>query len=260
MYNTLTIKTDTRGVCTVTLDRPEKRNALSGEVIEELHQCAGHIASDTSVRVVVLQGAEGHFCAGGDLGWMKAQIQADSATRGREAGKLAHMLFAWNSLPKPVIGKIEGSAFGGGVGLACICDVAVAAQSAKFGLTETKLGLIPATIGPYVIARLGEGVARRIFMSSRVFGAEEAANLGVVASVADDLDAAIEAEVKPYLICAPGAVAEAKALARHLGGAPGEAEITQSINALVTRWESRESAEGIAAFFEKRKADWVTGD
>jgi methylglutaconyl-CoA hydratase len=230
---------------------------MSGEMIAELHRAATQLAGDDAVRMIVVQGAGGHFCAGGDLEWMKAQIGADGATRAREAGKLARMLFAWNSLPKPVIGRIEGSAFGGGVGLACVCDVAVADVNAKFGLTETKLGLIPATIGPYVVARMGEGRARRVFMSSRMFDASEACELGVVAHVTDDLDAAIEAEIKPYLICAPGAIAEAKALALHLGGAPGEAEIAHSINALVTRWESAESGEGIAAFFEKRKAEWV---
>ena len=142
--------------------------------------------------------------------------------------------------------------------MACVCDVAVAHPEAKFGLTETRLGLIPATIGPYVIARLGEGRARRVFMSSRIFGAQEACDLGVVARVSETLDTAIEAEIAPYLLCAPGAVAEAKALALQLGGAPGQAGIDRSIQALVTRWESSESAEGIAAFFEKRKAQWMT--
>ncbi|WP_394196272.1 crotonase/enoyl-CoA hydratase family protein [Litoreibacter albidus] len=257
MYNTLLVETDARGVATVTLNRPEKRNAMSGEMIAELTACAATLGADGGVRAVVLRGAGALFCAGGDLNWMRAQIDADGATRGREAGKLAAMLGAWNALPKPVIGRIEGAAFGGGVGLACVCDVAIAATDAKFGLTETKLGLIPATIGPYVIARMGEGNARRVFMSSRVFGAEEARDLGVVARVSDDLDAAVEAEITPYLACAPGAVAEAKALALHLGGAPGQAEVAHSIQALVTRWESDESREGIAAFFDKRKATWI---
>lgn len=257
MYETLLLETDPRGVATVTLNRPDKRNAMSGEMIAELSACAAALASDAAVRAVVLRGAGALFCAGGDLNWMRAQIGADGATRGREAGKLAAMLGAWNTLPKPVIGRIEGAAFGGGVGLACVCDVALAAPDAKFGLTETKLGLIPATIGPYVIARMGEGNARRVFMSSRVFGAEEARDLGIIARISDDLDTAVEAEITPYLFCAPGAVAEAKALALHLGGAPGQAELEYSIKALVTRWESDESAEGIAAFFDKRKAAWV---
>lgn len=257
MFETLLMEVDARGVATVTLNRPEKRNALSGQMIEDMSKMAADLAANDAVRVVILRGAAGHFCAGGDLNWMKAQIDADGETRAREAGKLAAMLSAWNRLPKPVIGRIEGSAFGGGIGLACICDVAIAAPDAKFGLTETKLGLIPATIGPYVLARMGEGAARRVFMSSRMFGADEAVRLGVVAKVSDDLGAAVEAEVAPYLICAPGAVAEAKALALQLGGAPGEAEIAASIKALVTRWESKESGEGVAAFLEKRKAAWT---
>ncbi|TDT74956.1 methylglutaconyl-CoA hydratase [Litoreibacter halocynthiae] len=257
MYETLLLDTDKRGVATVTLNRPDKRNALSGQMIDELTACAAALASDDAVRAVVLRGAGALFCAGGDLNWMRAQIDADGETRGREAGKLAGMLGAWNTLPKPVIGRIEGAAFGGGVGLACVCDVALASPDAKFGLTETKLGLIPATIGPYVVARMGEGNARRVFMSSRVFGAEEAQALGIIARVSDDLDAAVEAEITPYLACAQGAVAEAKALALHLGGAPGQAEVEHSIKALVTRWDSAESTEGIAAFFDKRKAAWV---
>jgi methylglutaconyl-CoA hydratase len=257
MYEALLVGNDARGVTTVTLNRPEKRNAMSGEMIADLAACAAELEADDTVRAVVLRGAGSMFCAGGDLNWMRAQIDADAETRAREAAKLAAMLGAWNALPKPVIGRIEGAAFGGGVGLACVCDVAIAASDAKFGLTETKLGLIPATIGPYVVARMGEGNARRVFMSSRVFGAQEAQTLGVVASLADDLDTAVEAEITPYLSCAPGAVAEAKALALHLGGAPGQAEVAHSIQALVKRWESAESAEGISAFFGKREAAWV---
>ncbi|MEM6594966.1 MAG: crotonase/enoyl-CoA hydratase family protein [Pseudomonadota bacterium] len=257
MFETLLLDRDARGVATVTLNRPEKRNALSGEMIAELKGVAAELAKDAGVRVVVLEGAGAMFCAGGDLNWMKAQIGADSTTRAREAGKLAAMLGAWNSLPKPVIGRIHGGAFGGGVGLASVCDVAVAAPDTRFGLTETKLGLIPATIGPYVIARMGEGPARRVFMSSRLFGAEEAQSLGLIAKIDADLDAAVAAEVEPYLACAPGAVAEAKALALALGGAPEAADVEASINALVTRWENAEAEEGVSAFFEKRAPDWA---
>ncbi|MEM6408130.1 MAG: crotonase/enoyl-CoA hydratase family protein [Pseudomonadota bacterium] len=257
MFETLLLDRDARGVATVTLNRPEKRNALSGEMIAELEGVAAELAKDAGVRVVVLEGAGAMFCAGGDLNWMKAQIGADSTTRAREAGKLAAMLGAWNSLPKPVIGRIHGGAFGGGVGLASVCDVAVAAPDTRFGLTETKLGLIPATIGPYVIARMGEGPARRVFMSSRLFGAEEAQSLGLIAKIDADLDAAVAAEVEPYLACAPGAVAEAKALALALGGAPEAADVEASINALVTRWENAEAEEGVSAFFEKRAPDWA---
>jgi len=256
MYNSLTLEVDARGVAVLTLNRPEKRNAMSGEMIAELHAAADAIAVDDRIRVVVLTGAGGTFCAGGDLNWMKAQIAADDATRAAEAGKLAAMLGALNTLPKPLIGRLDGSAFGGGVGLASVCDVAVCTPETKFGLTETRLGLIPATIGPYVLARMGEGAARRVFMSSRVFDAHEAQALGLISKVGSDLDGLTEAEVAPYLKCAPGAVAEAKALALQLGGAPSPSDVELSVRALVTRWQSDEAEEGVDAFLTKRAARW----
>ena len=256
--DTLKIETDPRGVARLSLNRPEKHNAMSAQMIEELTEAAARLGADEDVRVVVLTGEGRSFCAGGDLGWMRAQMEADGAARAAEAGKLAAMLGALNRLPKPLIGRVQGNAFGGGVGLMAVCDTVVVTQSARMGLTETKLGLIPATIGPYVLARLGQGMARRVFMSSRLFPAEEAVQLGLAARAvpAEDLDAAVEAEVAPYLGVAPGAVAEAKALALSFD-AVTEADVARSIAALVARWESDEAAEGIAAFFEKRPAHWV---
>lgn len=258
-YTTLEVVQDARGVATVTLTRVAKHNAMDATMIAELHALAGHLGADAAVRVVVLTGAGASFCAGGDLGWMRDQMAADAETRAREARSLADMLGAWNQLSKPVIGRIQGQAFGGGVGLMSVCDIAIGVTTARFGLTETRLGLIPATIGPYVVARMGEARARQVFMSARLFDADEAVRLGLLArSVpAEALDAAVEAEVAPYLAAAPGAVAAAKALALDLGGAVTEAQIEATIRALVERWESDESAEGIAAFFEKRKPGWV---
>ena len=255
----LRIETDARGVATLTLARAEKHNALSAALIAELTEAAHQLAADASVRVVVLAADGPTFCAGGDLGWMKEQMTADAATRRAGAEALAAMLGALNRLPKPLIGRVQGNAFGGGVGMACVCDVALAADTALFGLTETRLGLIPATIGPYVLARMGEAAARRVFMSSRRFGAEEAAHLGVIARAvpSEALDAAVEAEVTPYLSCAPGAVAAAKALARRLGSDIRDADIVHSIDALIAQWEGDEAPEGIAAFFEKRAPRWV---
>ncbi len=162
-------------------------------------------------------------------------------------------------MPKPLIGALQGNAFGGGVGLASVCDVAIGADHIKMGLTETRLGLIPATIGPYVVSRMGEGRARRVFMSARIFGAAEAVELGLLAKVvpAQDLKARVEDEVVPYLSCAPGAVGAAKALARRLGPRIDEGTIEITIKALTERWASEESAEGIGAFFDKRKAEWM---
>jgi methylglutaconyl-CoA hydratase len=259
MYETISLETDARGVATLTLNRPEKHNALSAQMIADMTEAAAALASDEAVRVVVLTGAGASFCAGGDLGWMRDQMSADAETRAAGARALARMLGAMNSLPKPLIGAVQGNAFGGGVGLACICDTVVAVEDARFGLTETRLGLIPATIGPYVLARMGEGRARRVFMSSRLFGADEAVELGIIARAvpAGVLAEAVEAEVRPYLACAPDAVASAKALALHLGGQVTEAAVEHSIAKLVAQWEHPESSEGIAAFFEKRKAAWV---
>lgn len=255
----LRTETDARGVATVTLDRPAKHNALNSDLIEALTAAAARLGADPAVRVVVLTGAGESFCAGGDLGWMRAQMTATAEERACEALKLAHMLKSLNDLAKPVIARINGQAFGGGIGMMSVADVAVGVDTALFGLTETRLGLIPATIGPYVVARMGEAMARRVFFSARRFGATEAVQLGLLARAvpAADLDAAVEAEVVPYLACAPGAVAEAKALVRRHGPVIDEAVIKATVEALVRRWESPEAAEGIAAFFERRTPAWA---
>lgn len=259
MFETLTLETDARGVAVLTLNRAEKHNAMSALMLAELTAAAGQLGEDEAVRVVVLTGAGKTFCAGGDLGWMKAQMAADPDTRFKEARKLAEMLQALNTLPKPLIGMVQGNSFGGGLGLMSVCDVAIGADHLKMGLTETRLGLIPATIGPYVVARMGEARARRVFMSARMFGAQEAVELGLLARIVplDDLAAAVEAEVVPYLRCAPGAVAAAKKLVRDLGPRIDEATIDQTIHALVSRWETDEAVEGINAFFDKRQPSWT---
>jgi len=259
MMETLELTVDERGVATLVLNRPDKHNAMDAAMIRELTETAERLGRDPAVRVVVITGAGRSFCAGGDLGWMKEQMVADGPTRAREARALAEMLGTLDRMPKPLIGRVQGQAFGGGVGLMSVCDVAVGVDSAKFGLTEVRLGLIPATIGPYVVARMGVARARRVFFSGRIFGATEAVALDLMARAVPEaeLDAAVEAEIAPYMAAAPGAVAEGKALVERLGPAMGEAEIAASIDALVARWESAESAEGIGAFFEKRKPGWA---
>ncbi|MEM9523022.1 MAG: crotonase/enoyl-CoA hydratase family protein [Pseudomonadota bacterium] len=256
---TVEIDVDPRGVAMVILNRPGVHNALDERMITELTMAARRLADDARVRAVILTGKGKSFCAGGDLGWMKAQIAATSEQRHAQALALARMLYDWNTLPKPVIGRIQGPAFGGGIGLMSVCDVAVCVDTAKFGLTETRLGLIPATIGPYVLARMGEARARRVFMSARRFDAEEARRLELVASIVPSagLEAAVEAEVVPYLGCAPGAVAAAKALARRLGPPITEATMGMSVEALIAQWEGGEASEGITAFFERRPPRWA---
>ena len=253
-HETIRIEIDARGVATLTMARPEKRNALNAAMIAEMTAAAQALGADPAVRAVILTGEGDAFCAGGDLNWMKAQFHADRETRMHEARSLAMMLFAMNTLPKPLIGRVQGMAFGGGVGLMCCCDAAIAVDGAKFGLTETRLGVIPATISPYVIARMGECKARRVFMSSRIFGAQEAVALDIAAraTAADELDAAVEAEVAPYLRVAPGAVAASKALARALGPRIDAAIIEETIARLADTWETAEAHEGVTAFLEKR--------
>lgn len=258
MFETITLDVDPRGVAMLTLNRPEKHNAMSGQMIDDLTQVAARLDGDAAVRVVVLAGQGRSFCAGGDLGWMKAQMAADSATRAEEARKLADMLGTLNSLSKPLIARVHGTALGGGVGLCCVCDKVFAADTAMFGLTETKLGLIPATIGPFVVARMGGGNARQVFMSSRPFDAFEAQRLGIVSTLttSQGLDAAVETEVIAYLKCAPAAVAEAKAMVLVLGQAPTKTTLDASIKALVKRWEHPEAHQGITAFFDKSIPPW----
>ena len=254
-FQTLSLTVDKRDVCYLELSLEEKRNALSALMIDELTEFAETVSEEKPYRAIVLSGKGRVFCAGGDLSWMQAQIEADRETRMKEARKLANMLKALNEMPVPLIGKIHGGAFGGGVGMACICDVTVAEDNTKLGLTETRLGLIPATIGPYVIARLGEGKARQVFMSARLFDANEAQSLGVISKVChvDELDERIEFEIEPYLSAAPHAVGAAKDFARSLGPTIDDAVIDDSIRRLADIWEGAEAKERIDAFFNKDK-------
>ncbi|MDO9383830.1 MAG: crotonase/enoyl-CoA hydratase family protein [Hyphomicrobiaceae bacterium] len=266
-YASIRTSVDDRGVATLELARPEKHNALNPEMIAELTTAAARLGADESVRVVVLRGlgsnqgsnAGGSFCAGGDLAWMQAQFTATRQQRLREARALAEMLRALNELPKPLIGAVHGPAYGGGVGLMSVCDAVIAVDTAKFGLTETRLGLIPATIAPYVIARLGEGRARRLVFSPRIWTAAEARDFGLVSVLTDDagFEAALAAEVTPYLSAAPQAVASAKALARALGPIIDDTVISATIERLADMWEGAEAQEGVSAFLEKRKPWWV---
>jgi len=258
-YETISLRMDDRGVAYLTLNLPDKRNAISAQMIAELHDFATGVGADLNTRAVVLSGAGKLFCAGADLNWMKAQMNADRETRMSEARKFANMLRVLNEMPTPLIGRIHGSAYGGGVGLACICDIAVAEKGAKFALTETRLGLNPATIGPYVVARLGEGMARRVFMSARIFDAAEAREIGLIAEIApsDALDATVEKYAVPYLSVAPGAVGSGKKLLRFLGPRIDDEVIETTIEHLADCWESDEAREGIEAFLAKRPPRWA---
>lgn len=259
---TIAVAVDQRGVATVTLSRPERRNAISGEMISELAAAAEEVGSDPSIRVVVLSAAGKVFCAGADLEWMRSQVDAAPEELHGQAVRLARMLNAWNLVPKPVIARVQGSAYGGGLGLMAVADVVCADESALFGLSETRLGLIPATISPYLLARLGEGGARRLFLSGRPVGGREAVDLRLVSRAVPsaELDAAVKEEVDACLACAPGAVADAKAMVRRIAGEIPEELIDSTAGWLAKRWQDPEARQGIAAFLERRKPGWAEGN
>lgn len=261
-FETISVSVDRRGVATLTLRRHAQHNALSGLMIRELTTVAGLLGEDKAVRVVVLTGEGESFCAGGDLNWMKEQIAASREARTAEARRLALMLKALRDLPKPLVARVNGQAYGGGVGLISVCDAAIAVEGARFGLTETRLGLIPATISPYVSARIGPAALLRFATSARLFDATTARDIGLVSGVVapEALEEAIEAEIKPYFATSPEAVAATKALAHALASPIDETVIEMTLTRLADTWETPEAAEGIAAFLEKRKASWVPDD
>ncbi|MAQ83416.1 MAG: enoyl-CoA hydratase [Maritimibacter sp.] len=261
MMETIRVDIDGRGIATLTLARAEKHNAMSGQMIAELTEAAGVLGADPGVRAVILAAEGPTFCAGGDLGWMRAQADADRATRMAEANKLAMMLRALDRMPKPLIARVHGNAFGGGVGLLSVCDMAIGTPEVQMGLTETRLGLIPATIGPYVAARVGPGRARSVFLSGRRFDADTARDIGLLTRVVPEfaLDALVMEEAEAFLSCAPGAVGAAKQLLAGFAAPIDDALLDRTAAALADQWEQPEAVEGIAAFFDRRPAAWVEG-
>lgn len=248
-FETILVETDAEGIATVALNRPDKHHAMNAAMIAELTEAAAMLGADAGVRAVVLASTGPSFCAGGDLEWMRAQQAADRAGKIAEASRLSAMLAALNALPKPLIARVQGNVYGGGVGLVAVSDIAIGAESIKLALTETRLGLIPATIGPFVVRRMGEGMARQVFFSGTAFGPEFALRAGLLHEVcaADALDERVRRQIEAVLKTAPGAVAAAKALCLGLGGDQA-ADIRTSIAALADRWESDEAQERIRAF------------
>lgn len=257
-YQAIQVTTSDQGVARLTLNRPEARNAMSQQLIEELRAAAAELVADPRVRVIVLTGAGDVFCAGGDLKGMQTQITRTRRERVADARALAETLAELDRLPKPLIGRINGSAFGGALGLISICDLAVGVTTARFALTEVRLGLLPATISPYVVARMGVPNARRIMLNSYDMDGAEAYRLGLLSRVVepDQLDTAVDAEVAAAQRCAPQAVTAAKRLIEFVSRHDTPANITYTADRLADAWESEELQEGIAAFLEKRKPKW----
>ena len=262
-FRTVQIDTDPRGVARLWLNRPDKHHALNAEMIAELHEAALQLGRDDAVRVVVI-GSDGPvFCAGGDLRWMQDQQQKDAAGRRKEAKTLSDMLAALNSVPKPVIMRVQGNSFGGGLGLMSAADIVLSSAEAKFCFSETRLGLIPATIGPFVWRRLGEAGLRRLFITAKLFTSEDALRYGLIAGAVapDRLDEAVEAEIEAALKAGPEAMAAAKALIAHFSQTPGHtAQNDAAIDALAAIWDTNGAKDGIAAFFAKTPPPWVKTD
>ena len=256
-YETIRLETDAHGVARLMLNRPAKHNALNAAMIQDLTDAATKLSDDSHVRAVVLSAHGKSFCAGGDLAWMQEQFNADRAARIAEASRIATMMRLLDELPKFVIGVIEGPAFGGGVGLASVCDIVLAARGATFALTETRLGLIPATIAPFLIHRIGLANTRRFALNASPFGAEEAKAMGLVSEIHSPLElaAAVERQVKMVLACAPGAIADAKQLFRRV--ATGVASPTETVEALAARWDSEEARRGVETFFLQKRPPWA---
>ena len=258
MYQKLILEADARGVARVTIDRPEVSNAFNDELMIELADVFRALDKAEAVRVVVLTGVGKIFCAGGDIAWMKGTAAATRAERIAGSKLVVDMLWAINDCSKPVIARVNGAAFGGGVGLACAVDVTVAAQSAKFALSEVRIGLIPANIAPFVVRRIGEAQARRFGLSGRVITAAEAAGIGLVHQLAadEDLDAAVEAEIGHFLQAAPEAIALTKTLFAYVARHDDAAIKAYTPAALADAWETECGREGIATYLEKRPPSW----
>lgn len=242
----------------LTLNRPDVRNAFNDTMIAELTAWAATTAADASVRAVVIDGAGPTFCAGADVTWMARTIDYTEAENVEDALRASRMFTAVNRLPVPVIGRVHGAAIGGGAGLAAVCDVVVADEHATFGFTEVKLGIVPAVISPFVLAKIGRSAARELFLTGRRFTAAHALDIGLVHTTVQpaELDAAVDAVLREVLAGGREAIAAAKQLIDDVWeAAPGDVT-TLTAAALAKRRVSAEGQEGLRAFLGKRTPGW----
>jgi len=245
----------------LTLNRPEVRNAFNEQVIAELTAWATatrEAAARGDLRVVVLSGAGSSFCAGADVGWMSKTVDYAEEENLRDATAMSRMFGLLNDLPVPLVGRIQGAALGGGAGLAAVCDVVVADEQTVFGFTEVKLGILPAVISPFALAKIGRSAARELFLTGARFSAARAREIGLVHDVvpAGQLDAAVARHVRELLTAGPEAIAAAKALIPQVWGLSVEAARPVTATAIANRRVSKEGQEGLRAFLEKRKPSW----
>jgi len=249
---------DKRSIATLTLNRPEVHNAVSLEMIREMRKIIAGLNSNPEPRGVILTGAGETFCAGMDLRWMQKISTQNRAKRIAEATELSEMLYELDRLNKPLICKINGHSFGGAIGLISCCDFAFATEDAEFSLTEVLLGLLPATISPFVIRRIGVSNARRIMLNAHRFSAKEAVRIGLVAKAVSSksLEEEIEKEITELMRCAPEAVSSTKRLISEVCRMEPLAAREYTIEKLANAWETESVEEGIDAFFNKRSPAW----
>ena len=255
--------TERNAIAIVILNRPDVHNAFNAQVIAELTATFAALDADPAIRAVVIAGAGKSFCAGADLNWMKEMAGYSRAQNLADAQALAAMLRTLNAMTKPTIARVHGAAMGGGVGLVACCDIAIAAHEATFALSEAKLGLIPATISPYVIEAIGTRYARRYFLTAERFDAAEAYRIGLVHDIVQqaELDSRINEALGMLLSAGPNAQAECKTLIRSVSHRPIDAQvIAGTARHIADVRASPEGKEGIAAFLGKRKAAWVPAD
>jgi methylglutaconyl-CoA hydratase len=255
---TLHIETD-GSVVRVTLNRPGVRNAFNEELIAELTSWADSVTAGGPARVAVLAGAGKMFCAGADLAWMSKMVAYSHDENVRDARAMSRMFEVLDALPIPLIGRVHGAALGGGVGLAAVCDIVVAAEDAAFAFTEVKLGILPAVISPYAIAKIGRAAARELFLTGARFSAARAREIGLVHAVVDanDLDRVVAKYVNDLLTSGPEAVAAAKRLIAEVAEGARTAAMESAIDAIVERRVSKEGQEGMGAFLAKRPPSWL---
>lgn len=259
-FETLSMSVGSDGVGRITLTRPDVRNAFNEQMIDEIDRAFRQLSDDDAVRAIMLTGEGKAFSAGADLSMMKAVAAYSEMENFEEGMRLATMLDAVGSCPKPTVALVNGAAIGGGVGLVAACDIAIASTNALFALSEVRLGLIPAVISPFVLRAIGARHAQRYFLTAERFGAEEAVRIGLVHMVveADALAEADEAMVQNLLACGPNAQAAAKALIMTEAGAPIDGDQRQRLaQSIASLRASAEGQEGIGSFLEKRAPDWA---
>ena len=258
--NPLIVDVAAEGRATVTLNRPDVHNAFDDKLIALLTRELDALDRNPTVGVVVLAAAGKSFCAGADLKWMRRMAEYSEAENQADAEALAALMKTLNRLSKPTVAEVQGAAYGGGVGLICCCDIAIASEAAQFSISEVKLGLIPSVISPYVVAVIGQRQARRYALGAETFDAIEAKRIGLVHEVtaAEDLQAAVDAMVEALLANGPAAMAETKDQIAGVANRPVDDRLIAAAAARIARIRvSDEGREGVAAFLEKRKPGWA---